>query len=267
MRGLYAFAALIGLLWAQGGVPDLCDEVRFQSCTVNLGEFWGADPNAIWESPALFAETINQRFLAPYDLSNLVKVCNGLSLFYQCLSQRNLGACLGPLGWVARNRAPIIAYAFDGMLSSLQFQCGPGMNSLIYAPNVTACLQRVTVNYDAQIKDFYRSFELNVTHDVNNACTYGQTLVNGISSIYASGPCLAYRGHAQWYSCEMTRNYVFSQFRHCQHQISCPKDVTSETDFSSVVRHDEHGNPSFLLPAHWDKDSSGNWVMAPAKWI
>ncbi|CAJ0936876.1 unnamed protein product, partial [Mesorhabditis belari] len=267
MRAILGIAALFGVIYAQQGQPDTCDGIRFQACTVGLGDFWGADPNAIWETPSLFAETINQRFLAPYELSNLVKVCNGLALFYQCLARRNLNACLGPIGWVGRGRSPATAFAFDGMISSLLFQCGPGFNSLAGNPNVTSCLQRVTVNYDAQIQQFYRSYELNVTHDPNSACTYGQSLVNGISGIYSAGPCLPYQGHAQWYSCEMTRNYVFSQFTHCQHVITCPKATSAARDFSHMIRDGADGEKEFLLPAHWDMDSSGNWMMTDARWI
>lgn len=267
MKIVLLLVGLAGLAYAQGDGKDYCDEIHFKSCQVNLGAYWKANEEAIFETPYLFAETVNQQLIPPYGINNMVKVCNGLSLFYQCLTRRNAGLCLGPIGWLARGHTPLGAYAFDGMLNSLLFQCGVGFLSITHNNETASCLQQVTVNFDPEISKFYRSYELNIEHDSANACYYAQQLVDGVSAIYASvsGPCAKHTGHARWFACEMTRRYTFAQFSHCQHQLTCAKP-TDTVDLSHLVKMSE-GKAKFLLPATWRKDAQGKWSLEEAKWI
>ncbi|PAV90272.1 hypothetical protein WR25_14278 [Diploscapter pachys] len=214
--------AIFTYAWAQ---QQYCNQPQFTYCTSRLGEYWNTDMNDFWKYPDRMDQVIQNLIGTDYSIGNLVNVCNGWANFYACLGAGNIGTCLGVFGHVARGDSPATAYQYSGFLQDWAFKCGAGFFAIYESANYTDCTLRTFMNYQREMGAYFDAYNKNTAADRDNSCTYAQALMNGIGSIYQTGPCRTLPGHnsrAFWYGCQAAREYSNAQFWHCRHITKCP---------------------------------------------
>ncbi|XGW26573.1 hypothetical protein V3C99_007297 [Haemonchus contortus] len=175
-----------------------CQSIPWNGCQAQFNQILGLDTSLYWRNGTLINQQVNR--LLQMNTTELVKVCNARTQFYQCLGT-SYYACMNLFN-ILDTSDPDFTNAFDytRTFMGLEFMCNAGFEEVV---SQWPCL------YGIQTTRAYQ--------DCMNKFTYNVAPSNFCSMVDETGKCLndAYLNAcadngAGWYGCENFR-FTFDQ--------------------------------------------------------
>ncbi|KAK6750937.1 hypothetical protein RB195_002727 [Necator americanus] len=175
-----------------------CETIPWYGCQAQFNQLLGMDPLLYWRNGTLINKLVNQLLQA--NTTELVKVCNARTQFYQCLGT-SYYACMNLFN-ILDTYNPDFVNAFDYTRTylGLEFMCNAGFEEVV---NQWPCLHGI------QSTTPYQNCMNNFTYNVvpTNFCNMVDTTGKCLNNVYLNA-CVD--NGAGWFGCENFR-FTFDQ--------------------------------------------------------
>ncbi|KAK6014382.1 hypothetical protein OSTOST_20235 [Ostertagia ostertagi] len=133
-----------------------------------------------------------------------------------------------------------------------QFNCGPGLNTLLHEG--VECAQLIIDGYQNYLQQCVATYLSSITHDYSSGCRYVKNLMNcwsapfGGSGQIPSPGCRRAGAADVWWACEANRVFTLNQFPNCRY--SCDVQQQSLLLESHLKTHHkfENGMHYYKIP-------------------
>ncbi|RCN48348.1 hypothetical protein ANCCAN_05637 [Ancylostoma caninum] len=221
-----------------------CRTKQFQYCQTLLSSGVGLNdtmtPLMFKDYTVLYNWFLYKWGLTPGTTTNMLNVCNQLEFFNGCMaSDRGCFAVQNLIGATDLNNA----FAIDGTLAMYQFNCGPGLNTLLHEG--LSCAQNIVNGYQNYLQACVTTYMSSITYDSNHGCNGGGQI--------PSPDCRRAGAADIWWACEANRVFTLNQFPNCGY--TCDVQQQSGLLASHLATHHkvENGVHYYRVPDYVTK--------------